>query len=186
MSLRWLSRMHARRIGPGALGLVVATVACVAAVPAGPDDRFVRSDTPVFPAPEKGRALVFLLRPIWVMGTLPALELYDETGIWGYLPVRSYIAVQLEPGERVFPDTGPGTGFELFLTAGRTYALRLDESRDAAGKLQSKWAEMKVADLPMVVAGKKLKYATLTDRGREALEKARAELAATRGRPGAP
>src|SRR5512140_2942799 len=155
MSLGRPSPVTARWIGPSVICLVLAAVACLAAVGAGAEDRFVRSDTPVFPAPEKGRALVYLLRPIWVMGTLPALELYDESRIWGYLPVRSYIAVQFEPGERAFPDTAhgggtggaPGAGLELFLVAGRTYALRLDESRDAAGKLQSKWAEMKVADL---------------------------------------
>ena len=131
---------------------------------------------------------MYLLRPIWILGTLPALELYDERQIWGYLPVRSYVAVQFEPGERTFPvaatggSTGgaPAGGLDLFLMAGRTYVLRLDESRDATGTLRSRWSEMKLADLPRFVAAKNLTHVTLTDEGRVALEKARTELVAAR------
>ncbi len=167
---------------------VVFFVACLAVLPGHAETRFAGSGTPIFPQPENGRALVYLLRPIWILGTLPALELYDERQIWGYLPVRSYIAVPLEPGERTFPvaaaggSTGgaPAEGLDLFLVAGRTYVLRLDESRDATGTLRSQWAEMTLADLPRFVAAKNLKYVALTDEGRAALEKARAELVSAR------
>ncbi len=167
---------------------------CLSTLLARAEDRFGRSEAPVFPQPEKGRALVYLLRPIWVMGTLPALELYDERQVWGYLPVRGYIAVQLEPGDRTIP-VAPAGGrsdgahvakFDLYLVAGRTYVLRLDESRDAAGVLRGTWAEMSPADLPRYVAGKKLRYTTATAEGLAALEKSREALLATGRKAGAP
>jgi hypothetical protein len=188
MIVRWLLPATGGPPRPGFRCLVTLFVACLAALPGHAETRFAGSGAPVFPQPEKGRALVYLLRPIWVLGTLPPLELYDERQIWGYLPVRAYIAVQFEPGERTFPvaatggSTGgtPAAGPDLFLVAGRTYVLRLDESRDATGTLRSQWTEMTLADLPRYVAAKKLRYVTLTDEGRAALEKARAELVSAR------
>ncbi len=180
--------MPESRRGPRVLaGLVAAAIACLAAAAPAPEEKgFVRSPSPVVPQPEKGRALVYLLRPIWVLGTLPPLPLLDERQIFGYLPVRGYLAVQLEPGERAIPapvyddakGVARGEGLELFLVAGRTHVLRLDEKRDEAGRLQGRWAEMSLADLPAYVAAKKLKFVTLTDEGRAALEKARADRVA--------
>lgn len=188
MVFSWLSptrRGRSRQVLPRS---VVYFVACLAALPCHAETRFAGGGAPVFPQPEKGRALVYLLRPIWILGTLPALELYDERQIWGYLPVRSYIAVQFEPGERTFPvaatggPTGgaPAAGLDLFLVAGRTYVLRLDESRDATGTLRSQWSEMTLVDLARFVAAKNLKYVSLTDEGRATLERARAELVSAR------
>lgn len=137
------------------------------------EEKFVRSKVPDFPAPQADRALVYIVRPDFVrLIPNPTFEVFvDDTPI-GYLPQRSYLAAQVEPGRRRLwgpPDNEPAS---LDLQKGFTYLLVLTESYGPNRILmRTSWRSGDPADIHRLVDTAKLSCVTTTQTGMLELER---------------
>ncbi len=125
--------------------------------PAWPGQKYVKSDSPIFPQVQPDRALVyFVVEPSHQLaGTI---EVYvDDTPI-GFLPKRAYTAVQVKPGVRLV--WGPyyrGEWFEL--KGGRTYLLRyLRYQLQAAAEYSYAWFMDDPGSMRLLVSEKELAH----------------------------
>ncbi len=139
------------------------------------DEKFVKSQEPVFPAVQPDRALVYIVRP---EGTAQLFEsstlsvFLDDKPV-GFLPRHSYLAVQVQPGRRLLwgPMHRDSAWYEF--DAGKTYLLLLVE-RNVGRYEERAWGSGDPTDVRILVAGKKLSYVTQTEEG---IAKLREEVA---------
>lgn len=130
------------------------------------DEKFVKSQEPVFPAVQPDRALVYIVRPggtaqLFESSTLSVF--LDDKPV-GFLPRHSYLAVQVEPGLKLLwgPMDNDSVWYEF--KAGKTYLLLFVERR--RGNYEERaWGSGDPTDLRNLVIAKKLSYVTLTEEG---------------------
>ncbi len=134
------------------------------AAPAWPEEKYVKSDSPVFLEATPDRALVYFVEPSPQPWTVKVY--LDKTPI-AFLPRKSYIGVRVEPGIRLVWGTTDSEWFEF--KRGRTYLLLYIQT----GQYSSAWF-MDDPDIPRpLVLQNKLAHVTTPEAG---LERLRAKL----------
>lgn len=123
------------------------------------EDHYTKSKEPVFPQVQPGHALVYVARPDFTRlipeGTFKVFV--DSTPV-GWLPQRSYIAVQVDPGSRVV--WGPANRPQRFeFQAGKAYLLVLVEEYGANRAIvAASFVPGDPVEVQAFVADKKLTY----------------------------
>ena len=124
------------------------------------DDKYVKSKDPVFPAVQPDHALVYFARPDFTR-LIPegTFKVFVDSTPTGWLPQRSYMAAQVDPGSRVV--WGPMDATQRFdFQAGKTYFLILVEQYGAPNRavVGASWTTGDPAYLQGFIADKKLSY----------------------------
>ncbi len=135
-------------------------------------ENFVRNEAPDFPVPQADRALVYIVRPAFVhLIPNPTFEVFVDDRPAGYLPQRSYLAAQLEPGRRRVwgPHANEPRSFDF--ESGNTYVLLLIESYGPNRIVtRTAWESGDPADVRGLVEKAKLSHVTTTESGMLKLE----------------
>ena len=159
----------------------VVTVAVLTLLPnlsVHADDKYVESKEPVFLSVQPDHALVYVARTNFQrLIPLAPFEVFVDDVPFGWLPQRSYLAVQVEPGRKLLwgPQQNDPERFEF--KAGRTYLLLLVERYMFANHdtlVGTSWVLGDPADVRSLIAAKELSYVTPTEEG---LAKLREEAA---------
>ena len=137
----------------------IAALSFLFAVTVLAEDKYAKSKDAVFPDAQPDHALVYLARPDYMrLIHSPTFKVFVDSTPLGWLPQRSYLAEQVEPGSHVV--WGPLNATQRFdLEAGKTYFLVLvvryganNVPEDAA------WESGEPAYVRPMVAERKLVY----------------------------
>jgi hypothetical protein len=169
-----------RTIHPAAV--VVFALLSLVTVAAGDD--YVEHKEPSFPEVEPGHALVYFARPDFMrLLRNSTFKVFVDATPAGWLPQRSYLTAQVDPGSRlVWGLSNDGQRFTF--EAGKTYLLVLSERYGSHRELiEASWASGDPADVRPLVSEKKLSYVTpmegalakLRDEGAKKFAKAAAQ-----------
>jgi hypothetical protein len=125
------------------------------------EDKYTKSKEPVFFDVQPDHALVYFARP---NSTRITLNLFVDDKPIGWLPPRSYVSAQLEPGSRVvwqgirkFPGPSSYDSRRFDFQAGKTYLLILVEKYDPQF-VGSSWESGNPADVQLFVKDQRLVY----------------------------
>jgi hypothetical protein len=147
-----------------ATGILVAALLSV--LPAAADDKYSKSDEPVFPAVQADHALVYVARTQFQrLIPLPTFKVLVDAAPAGWLPQRSYLAVQVDPGQRLLWGPGRNDPQRFDFKPGQTYLLLLIERYgppNNSSLLSTSWVAGDPADVKAMVADKKLSYVATT------------------------
>jgi hypothetical protein len=158
------------------------SISCVLAIflafTASAEDKYVKSKEPVFPQVQSGRALVYFARPDFTRLIPEAtFKVFVDSTPVGWLPQRSYIACQIEPGSRVVW----GTATKRFnFESGKVYFLILIEQYGMNRAIvDTSWESGPAEAVQAFVADRKLTYvqaneesiATLREEGEKKFKK---------------
>jgi len=140
--------------------LHIATFAFLSIVSASAEDKYSKTKEPVFLVPESGHALVYFARPDFQrLIPEPTFKVFLDSTPVGWLPQRSYLAAQVEPGNRVV--WGSGSDAKRFdFEAGKTYLVILYERYGSPNRtiVGSSWQSDNPEDVQFFVKEKKLSY----------------------------
>lgn len=143
-----------RRAAVGCAAVLLLSLATYA------DDKYAKSKEPVFPAVEAGRALVYFARPDFTrLIPEPTFKVFVDATPVGWLPQRSYMAAQIEPGSHVV--WGSMTTAKRFeFEAGKTYFVVVVEQYGSPNHtvVAAMWGSGNPEDVPGFVRDKKLSY----------------------------
>lgn len=143
---------------------------------ASAEDKYVKSEETVFPAVQADHALVYIARTEFKhLIPFPTFKVFVDGMPAGWLPQRSYLAVQVEPGRRLVWGPLENDPQRFDFKAGQTYLLLLVERYDPANNgvvRNTSWISADPADVKGLVADRKLSYVTSTE---EAMAKLREE-----------
>jgi hypothetical protein len=140
------------------------------------DDKYVKSEEAVFPVVQADHALVYIARTEFKhMIPLQTFRVFVDGMPAGWLPQRSYLAVQVEPGRRLLWGPLENDPLRFDFKVGQTYVLLLVERYDPGNNnvvRNTSWVSADPADVKGLVADRKLSYVTSTE---EAMAKLREE-----------
>lgn len=126
----------------------------------------VLTENPVPAAPDSGKALVFLVRELYVrMDALPDEIVMVNGEAAGLLRQRTWFALQLEPGRHVLWGVHQGQDLVLECRSGRSYMVRLRERVDDKDRIVREWLRDDPAGLGVLIKRHGLRHAGLTPRG---------------------
>ncbi len=143
-------------------------------------DPYETSKEPVYPTPQADRALLYVARPDHaILFGLETFKVFVDDKAAGWLPQRSYLAVQVEPGERLIWGPSRNEAQRFDLEAGKTYLLVLAEKyrtvntgRSSYSVLDATWWVVRhPEEIKNLVPAAKLKYATTMDESMAELNK---------------
>jgi hypothetical protein len=105
--------------------VLLAALSFLLAATAVAEDKYVKSKDAVFPDVQPAHALVYFARPDFMrLIHSPTLKVFVDSTPIGWLPQRSYLAAQVEPGSHVV--WGPMNATQrVDFQAGKTYLLVL-------------------------------------------------------------
>lgn len=138
-------------------------------------DLYETSKVAVYPAPQAGKALVYVARPEYVrVFGLSDFKVFIDDKAAGWLPQRSYLAVQVEPGRRLVWGPPRPSAFEVQrfdFQPGKTYLLVLAERYRTirSGNTSQRvldatwWIERGPEEIKNLVSVGKMEYATTLD-----------------------
>jgi len=158
---------NSQRIIRGAACILILTLFPVSRILA--DDKYIKSEVPVFPAVQADRALVYFARTEFQrLIPLQTFRVFVDGTPAGWLPQRSYLAVHVDPGRRLVwgPPQNEPQRFEF--AAGRTYLLVLAERYGPPPNkilYETSWISGDPADVRGLVTVRKLSYVTSTEQG---------------------
>jgi hypothetical protein len=142
------------------------------AAPAWADARFKLGESPVFPTPDSGRAVLYATREQHVrLRPLPVEKLHLDGAPLGFLPQGGYIVTAIDSGQRCVTGIHGTPAFCLDVRPGRTYLLRLREVIDTQDRMSTHWLLDDPLALHGIVAESELRPVQLTEGGRRDLEK---------------
>jgi hypothetical protein len=178
----WEPPRRRRTPFPWLAGAAAAVLLGIAAPPlAGADPNFKLGDDPVFLEPEPGRAVLYVAREQFArLQPLRPEKLHLDAAPLGILPQGGYLAIAIEPGTRCVAGIHGIPALCLEYRAGRAYLLRLREVIDEQDHLHAHWLLDDASAIRGIVGESRLEPVSLTERGRQALEKRFAEKAAAR------
>jgi hypothetical protein len=161
-------------LGTSLRAWVIVVVVFLSIVAALADDKYVKSKEAVFPEVQPDRALVYFARPDFTR-LIPesTFKVFADSTPVGWLPQRSYLAAQVDPGSKVV--WGPLRASQRFdFQAGKTYFLILVEQYGSPNRavVGASWESGDPAFVRAFVASKKLSYVKPND---EELAKLREE-----------
>ena len=143
---------------------VVVVSALLLFVTATAEENYTKHKEALFPQVEAGHALVYFARPDFMrLLPNPTFKVFVDAAPIGWLPQRSYLTAQVEPGNvTVWGPANDGQPFAF--EGGKTYLLVLTE-RYGPNRLfvGASWRVFDPADIRPFVSDKKLSYVTSTD-----------------------
>ena len=162
--LKFVLRVGGRVAGIVALAMILAVIARAQGDSLEPE-RYEKSKQPVYLAPQPDHALLYVARLEYVrVFGLADFKVFVDDKAAGWLPQRSYLAVQVEPGRRLLWGPSQNEAVRFNFEAGKTYLLLLNETYISMGNGSTLdrtwWSERGPDDIKVLVPAGKLEYVT--------------------------